>query len=313
MNESIARTEEIERFLNKISGQESGKGNPRVKQLVRRIVSDLYRTIDDLDVQPEEYWAALSLLTEAAQARELGLLSPGLGLDHFLDLRMDARDREEGVAGGTARTIEGPLYVAGAPLSKGEARLDDGSEQGEAMLMMGQVLDNNGRPIAGAIVDVWHANSLGNYSFFDRSQAPYNLRRRIETDSDGRYRFRSILPAGYGVPPGGPTDHLLEQLGRHGQRPAHIHFFVSGEGLRHLTTQINIAGDPLLHDDFAFATRDELIPELVRKSDPGEFARNGMGTPYTEIHFDFVLEPAASEDEEKLLPRDRVSADVALH
>ena len=205
MNEGIARTEEMERFLDKISGQESGKGNPRVKQLVRRIVSDLYRTIDDLDVQPEEYWAALSLLAEAGQSRELGLLSAGLGFDHFLDLRMDARDRETGAASGTARTIEGPLYVAGAPLSKGEARLDDGSERGEPVLMMGRVLDTNGRPIAGAIVDVWHANSLGNYSFFDRSQAPYNLRRRIETDADGRYRFRSILPAGYGVAPGAPT------------------------------------------------------------------------------------------------------------
>jgi catechol 1,2-dioxygenase len=313
MNESIARTEELERLLDKVSGQESGKGNPRMKQLVRRIVSDLYRVIDDLDVQPEEYWAALSLLAEAGHSRELGLLSAGLGFDHFLDLRMDAQDREEGVASGTVRTIEGPLYVAGAPMSKGEARLDDGSERGEPVLMRGRVLDANGRPIAGAIVDVWQANSLGNYSFFDRSQAPYNLRRRIETGSDGGYRFRSILPAGYGVPPGGATDDLLKQLGRHGQRPAHIHFFVSARGHRHLTTQINIAGDPHLHDDFAFATRDELIPELVRKSDPDELERNGMDVPYVEIGFDFVLQPAAFEDEERLLPRDRVSAQVDLH
>lgn len=284
-----------------------------MKQLVRRIVSDLCRAIDDLDVQPEEYWAALSFLAEAGHSRELGLVSAGLGVDHFLDLQMDARDRGEGVASGTARTIEGPLYVAGAPLSKGEARLDDGTDQGEPVLMMGRVLDPTGRPIAGAIVDVWHANSLGNYSFFDRSQPPYNLRRRIETDSDGRYRFRSILPAGYGVPPGGPSEILLEQLGRHGQRPAHIHFFISGKGFRSLTTQINIAGDPFLHDDFAFATRDELIPELVRNSDPDELERNGMNVPYVEIHFDFVLQPAASEEEERMLQKDRKTADVELN
>jgi Dioxygenase len=59
------------------------------------------------------------------------------------------------------------------------------------------VRDVNGRPVAGAIVDVWHANPLGGYSFFDPSQPKYNLRRRIETDAEGRYRFRTVLPAGY--------------------------------------------------------------------------------------------------------------------
>jgi len=83
---------------------------------------------------------------------------------------------------------------------------------------------------------------------------PWNLRRRIETDGEGRYRFRSIPPAGYGCPPDGPTRKLLDQLGRHGQRPAHVHFFVSAPDYRQLTTQINIAGDKFLYDDFVFAT-----------------------------------------------------------
>ena len=68
------------------------------------------------------------------------------------------------------------------------------------------------------------------------------------------------MPSGYGCPPDGPTQKLLDRLGRHGKRPAHIHFFVSAPGFRTLTTQINIQGDTFIYDDFAFATREELIP-----------------------------------------------------
>jgi catechol 1,2-dioxygenase len=307
MSVSIARSPEMERFLDQIAGTRAADGDPRTQQIVRRIVSDLFRTIEDLDVQPAELWAAVSFLTAAGQAREVGLLSPGLGFDHYLDLRLDAADRKAGATGGTPRTIEGPLYVEGAPLAKGEARLDDGREAGEILFMEGRVLDLDGRPIAGAIVDVWHADTKGNYSTFDPAQAPYNLRRRIETGADGRYRFRSIMPSGYGVPPDGPTRRLLDRLGRHGKRPAHIHFFVSAPGFRHLTTQINIPGDPLLHDDFAFATRDGLIPEVVRHADPTDLKRRAVDAPYAEIHFDFALQRPVAGVPAALVPRERVT------
>jgi catechol 1,2-dioxygenase len=252
-------------------------------------VSDLFKTIEEFDIQPDEFWGAMSYLTTLGQASEVGLLVPGLGLETFLDLRTDAAERKAGIEGGTPRTIEGPLYVAGAPLSKGEARLDDGSEGGEVLFMDGQVRDVNGEPVAGAVVDVWHANALGGYSVFDPSQPKYNLRRRIETDAEGRYRFRTVLPAGYACPPEGPTQKLLDQLGRHGRRPAHIHFFVTAPGYRKLTTQINIDGDEYLHDDFAFATRDGLIPEVRRSADPAEVRARGLNAPFAEITFDFVL------------------------
>jgi hypothetical protein len=95
-------------------------------------------------VQPDEFWSAVSYITALGQANEAGLLVPGLGIETFLDLRMDEAERKAGIEGGTPRTIEGPLYVAGAPLSKGEARLDDGSEQGEILFMHGQVRDMHG-------------------------------------------------------------------------------------------------------------------------------------------------------------------------
>ena len=243
MTESLTETKQVRDLLMKVSGLGGDGGNLRVKRIVNRLVGDLFRTIEEFDIQPDEFWAAMSYLTALGQANEVGLLVPGLGLETFLDLRTDEAERKAGIEGGTPRTIEGPLYVAGAPLSKGEARLDDGSEEGEVLFMDGQVRDVNGKPVAGAVVDVWHANTLGGYSFFDPSQPEYNLRRRIETDAEGRYRFRSILPAGYASPPEGPTQQLLNQLGRHGRRPAHIHFFVGAPGYRKLTTQINIDGD----------------------------------------------------------------------
>jgi catechol 1,2-dioxygenase len=285
----LLETREVQSLLTKVSGLGDDKGDARVKHIVHRVVSDLFKTIEEFDVQPDEFWAAMSYLTELGQANEVGLLVPGLGLETFLDLRMDAAERKANIKGGTPRTIEGPLYVAGAPLSKGEARLDDGSEAGEVLFVSGQVRDVNGGPVAGAIVDVWHANPLGGYSFFDPSQMKYNLRRRIETDAAGRYRFRSVLPAGYACPPEGPTQKLLDQLGRHGRRPAHIHFFVTAPGFRKLTTQINIDGDEYLHDDFAFATRDGLIPEVRRFADPAEVRARGLTAPFAEIAFDFVL------------------------
>jgi catechol 1,2-dioxygenase len=285
----LYETREVQSLLTRVSGLGNDNGDVRVKRIVHRVMSDLFQTIEEFDVQPTEFWSAMSYLTELGQAGEVGLLVPGLGLETFLDLRTDEAERKAGIEGGTPRTIEGPLYVAGAPLSKGEARLDDGSEAGEVLFMNGQVRDANGKPVAGAVVDVWHANPLGGYSFFDPSQPKYNLRRRIETDAEGRYRFRTVLPSGYACPPEGPTQKLLDRLGRHGRRPAHIHFFVTAPGYRKLTTQINIDGDEYLHDDFAFATRDGLIPEVHRFSDPEEERARGLNAPFAEITFDFVL------------------------
>jgi len=282
-------TPEVQGLLNKVSGLGTETGNARLKRIVHRVVSDLFKTIEEFDVQPDEFWAAMSYLTELGQANEVGLLVPGLGLETFLDLRTDAAERKAGLEGGTPRTIEGPLYIAGAPLAKSEAQLDDGSEEGEVLFMDGQVRDVNGGPVAGAVVDVWHANPHGGYSFFDPSQPKYNLRRRIETDAEGRYRFRTVLPSGYACQPEGPTQKLLDQLGRHGRRPAHIHFFVTAPGYRKLTTQINIDGDEYLHDDFAFATRDGLIPQVRRSADPAEIRARGLNAPFAEISFDFVL------------------------
>lgn len=232
-----------------------------------------------------------------AGSQEYGLWAAGLGLERYLDMRMDAADAAAGLEGGTPRTIEGPLYVAGAPVSLGFARLDDGADHGEVLIMHGQVRDVNGAPIEGAKVEVWHANTLGNYSYFDKTQSDYNLRRTIGTGADGRYAFRTVVPSGYACPRGGSTEAILSAIGRHGHRPAHVHFFVSAPSHRRLTTQINIEGDPYLRDDFAYATREELIPAVVRREGGEQGAAYGVTGHYAEIVFDFVLQPIHAVEE----------------
>lgn len=306
MVSKLVESPEVQKLLDRVSGLAESGGDTRTKQIVRRIVSDLYSTIDEFDISPEQFWGTLGFLQQGAA--EFGLIVPGLGFDRFLDVRMDEKDKAVGLEGGTPRTIEGPLYVPGAPLAKGFARLDDGTDQGEVLIMHGRVFDKAGKSVADAIVDVWHANTMGNYSYFDPSQSAYNNRRRIETDAEGGYKFQSVVPSGYAVPQQGTTERLLEAVGRHGKRPAHIHFFVSAPGHRHLTTQINIADDPLVHDDFAQATREGLIPEIVRRENAEAIRAEGLNTPFAEIEFDFVLHPARDAEETELHARPRVPA-----
>lgn len=296
MTVKIYNTPEVQDFLKIVAGLDKEGGNDRGKQIIHRILSDLYRTVDDFDINAEEYWATVSLLNALGQASQFGLLSPGLGFDHYLDMRMDAADAEAKRTGGTPRTIEGPLYVAGAPEAAGFARMDDDPDtEGENMWLHGQVRDTAGQPIPGAKVEIWHCNSQGGYSFFDKSQTPYNLRRTIIADDQGYYRARSIIPSGYGVPEGAPTDQVLKLLGRHGERPAHIHYFISAQGHQHLTTQINLAGDPYTYDDFAFATREDLVVEGQRLAEHAEAKQHGLEGPVTEVVFNIELSPTEKE------------------
>ena len=250
-----------------------------------------------MDVTPDEFWKAVDWLTRLGQTGQVGLITAGLGFDRLIDIRMDEADEKAGRAAGTPRAIEGPLFVAGAPTTQVETRLDEGEPKGEIFVMEGQVLDTDGQPVANAMMDVWHANEVGGYSHFFPGMKPYELRRRIETDAQGHYRFRSFLPPGYAIPPNSPTAELFEALGRHGNRPAHIHFLVVAPGLRTLTTQVNIPGDTYIDDDFAFATRDGLIVELEKNVAPAGYESLGITAPFTRSRFNFVLQKALNEDE----------------
>jgi catechol 1,2-dioxygenase len=294
MPTGCSTTEEVAALTRRAAGLTVEGGDERLKAIVHDLLAAVFDTIDRHDVSENEFWSAVSFAQSAAP--EFGLIVPGLGIEHYFDLLLDARDTQAAREGGTPRTIEGPLFVEGAPLSDGSASLNRAGDAGEPLAMSGTVFDAEGQPVAGAVIDVWHANAKGSYSIFDTSQPGFNLRAKIRTGSDGHYAFDTVMPVGYSCPPGGATETLLAKVGRHGARPAHVHFFVRAPGQRALTTQINIADDPLVNDDFAFATREGLIPPISR-DDSG-----------ARISFDFHLQPALVPADEALSNRARVAA-----
>ncbi|MCC2603076.1 dioxygenase family protein [Sphingopyxis yananensis] len=299
MDINFVKSEPIQTLLDRAAGVNDSQGDVRLKAIMRDLTESIMTTIVKYDVTENEFWNAIKYFVDGID--EIGLIIPGVGLEHFMDLYMDAKDAEAGLTGGTPRTIEGPLYVAGAPLVEGNVNLTVDPDEGAQVLhMQGTVTGPDGEAVKNAIVHVWHANSKGWYSHFDPTteQTPFNNRRRIKLGDDGHYAFHSKQPSGYSVPPGGATDRLMQAIGRHGNRPAHVHFFIEAPGYRTLTTQINFGDDPFAKDDFAFGTREGLLPVPNRQGD----------TAY--IAFDFQMQRAAGADDEHFSVRRRAEVDT---
>lgn len=296
MTPDFVKTPAVQQLLDRAAGIGTEGGNPRLKAIMRDLIEAVMTLVVRHDLSESEFWQGVNFLQQGAD--EFGLLVPGSGLEHFLDLYMDAKDAEAGRAGGTPRTIEGPLYVEGAPLVEGDVNLSDDADDTDTLYMTGHVRGPDGEAVENAIVHVWHANSKGFYSHFDPTgtQTPFNNRRRIGLGADGRYTFHSKMPNGYSVPPEGATDRLMQALGRHGNRPAHVHFFVEAPGYRTLTTQINFGDDPFAADDFAFGTREGLLPVPSRQGDSAFIA------------FDFELQRDEAGSGEGFSQRTRANA-----
>ncbi|MFM0625692.1 catechol 1,2-dioxygenase [Paraburkholderia xenovorans] len=309
MSVKVFDTKEVQDLLKAAANVGSQDGNARAKQIVNRLLGDLFKAIDDLDMTPDEIWAGVHYFNKLGQDGEAALLAAGLGLEKYLDIRMDAEDKAAEITGGTPRTIEGPLYVAGVPVRDAVSKIDiNPDEDAGPLVIRGTVTGPDGKPVAGALVECWHANSKGFYSHFDPTgaQSEFNLRGAVSTDVDGKYEFRTLMPVGYGCPPHGATQQLLNVLARHGNRPAHVHFFVTTDKYRKLTTQINIEGDPLIWDDFAYATREDLIPRVVEKT--GGTALGMKADAYKEIEFDIELTPLIQGKDNQVVHRLRASA-----
>lgn len=127
----------------------------------------------------------------------------------------------------TGSDIRGPFHVEGAPE---RAILASEDEPGQRLVIEGTVYGPDcATPVAGAVLDVWHADAEGDYHGAGQD---YRLRGQMMTDEDGRYRFETIRPGRY--PLGGST------------RPAHIHMTITRPGFSPLTTQLYFKGDPFL-------------------------------------------------------------------
>jgi catechol 1,2-dioxygenase len=162
------------------------------------------------------------------------LLCDILGLESLVDeitykLASDASDEP------TATAILGPFYRHNAPkLEMGACIVSDEiNKQGDRTWMHGIVTDfRTGKPIEGAVVDVWHTAPNGLYEQQDPEQPEMNLRGTFTTGKDGKYNFYCLRPVPYPIPYDGPAGKVLQALDRHPMRPAHIHFLVSDRNAR---------------------------------------------------------------------------------
>ena len=122
----------------------------------------------------------------------------------------------------------------------------------------------------------------------------YLERGVLSSGADGSFHLRSILAEPYEIPHDGPVGRLLEALGRHPWRPAHLHFMVTAPGYERLVTHVFREGGPYLDSDAVFGVRASLIADWVRH-EPGRTPDGGTSSvPFYTLDFDFVLNKAAS-------------------
>jgi protocatechuate 3,4-dioxygenase beta subunit len=195
--------------------------------------------------------------------------------------------------GGTMPSLEGPFYKPNAPLRAGGRLLDlPPGPDAELLTIQGRVTQHEtGEPIPSAEVDVWQADEHGIYD-----TVGYNLRGKVVTDSDGRYQIETVVPYRYKIRDDGPNGELLDMLGQHSWRPAHVHFKVWVDGALGLTTQFYFAGSDYLDTDVANAVRDELVVSL------SEGTRRD-GVPSHSLELNLSIANAAIERSRRLVTR----------
>jgi hydroxyquinol 1,2-dioxygenase len=264
--------------------------NPRVKEILTSLVKHIHAFAREVELTEEEWMFGIQFLTRTGhmsddKRQEFILLSDTLGLTTLKDIMNNRKP-----PGVTEYTIFGPFYVAGAPEMPAMANIA-GDTPGEPVIVSGRVSAPDGRPLAGALLDVWQASAEGFYDVQLPNQTELNLRGKFLTDAEGRYTFRTIKPSYYPIPMDGPVGQMLKAAGRHPYRPAHIHFIVSADGCEAITTEIFVEGDPYLDSDAVFGVRNSLVVDFVRHDSAEEAARYGVKTPFYTAEYDFVLQP----------------------
>jgi protocatechuate 3,4-dioxygenase beta subunit len=185
----------------------------------------------------------------------------------------------------TRSEITGPLDLA-AKLLPGDDNLALAGPgrvaQGSLIHVSGQVLDEDGRPIPHAVVELWQANAAGRYfNPLDQREAPLDPNfignGRVQTDAAGRYGFFTIKPGAYPVPNSGRW-----------WRPPHIHLSVLGpSSLSRLVTQMYFPGDPLNEYDRLLRSIPDAAAQarlVARQTHPAEIDGEWLG-----FRFDMVL------------------------
>jgi hydroxyquinol 1,2-dioxygenase len=268
--------------------------DPRLKQIVTSLVKHLHDFVRDVELTEDEWGNAIAFLTRTGQIctdkrQEFILLSDTLGVSMLVDA-INHRFAE----GATETTVLGPFYVQNPPEKELGADIH-GALKGEPLYVDGSILSDDGKPVANAVIDVWHSDSDGFYDVQVAELTEPTLRARFHSDAQGRFRFWSILPRYYPIPYDGTVGDMLKATARHPYRPAHVHFMIMAPGHEKLVTHLFVDGDQYLDTDAVFAVKNSLIRDFTHES-PG-VAPDGtkMDKPWRRLHNDFVLSKAAAK------------------
>lgn len=219
------------------------------------VVTDIVESVRGVMVKHgvslDQYRQAVGYLGKLAEAKELPLL-----LDVFFNV--GAVNSENAVARGTPQAIQGPYFREDAPIVTDALKTFDHDDQAP-LALRGQVTDLDGNPVADAAVDIWHSTPDGKYSGFHDNIPVEFYRGRVMTGADGAFRVISTAPVPYQIPNKGYTGALLEAMGRHSWRPAHVHFKVRKAGFRSVTTQVYFAGGDWVDSDCCSGVRPDLV------------------------------------------------------
>lgn len=265
--------------------------NPRLRDVLQSLVRHLHAFALDVNLSMSEWETAIGFLTQTGQMcddkrQEFILLSDTLGFSMLVDA-INHRSME----GTTETTVLGPFYVP--PLKERPHGSDiAGASEGTPLHVSAQVLTPDGKPIADAWVDVWQSDDDGYYDVQKPGQEE-NLRARFRTDAEGRLSFWSIVPTFYPIPHDGPVGKMLEAVGRHPYRPAHIHFMIGKDGYDTLVTHLFIAGDDYLHSDAVFGVKEQLIVNLTDEEAGWNASGERIGA-HKSLDHTFGLRPAAA-------------------
>ncbi len=264
--------------------------DPRLREIVAALVKHLHAFAREVHLTEEEFEKATQLIAKMGQMsdarhNEVVLMAGSLGFSALICL---LNNGNKGQTETTANML-GPFWRMNSPATENGGSLVRSPTPGPAIFVNAYVKDQNGKPIEGAEVDVWHSSPEGFYEQQDPKQADMNLRGKFTTDKDGHFWFRSVKPAGYPIPINGPVGDLVRAGKRHNFRPAHLHFLIFKDGYKTLISQVYSNDDDKLETDVQFGVTRALIANYVRH-DGNAPAPDVTGEWYS-LDQTFVMEP----------------------
>jgi hydroxyquinol 1,2-dioxygenase len=267
--------------------------DPRVRELTTGLVRHLHDYVREVRPTVAEWDRAIGFLTAVGQKcddtrQEFVLLSDVLGVSMLVET-INGQDT------GTESTVLGPFHLTASPERAIGASID---QLGGAPCVVDlRILAPDATPLPGAVVDVWQCTEDGFYDVQQPDVQPAgNGRGLFRAGPDGRVWFRTVVPSHYPIPTDGPVGELLDALGRHPYRPAHVHFLVHAEGHRELTTHIFVSDSPYIESDAVFAVKKSLVADFITIEDDEIAGRYGLTAPFRLATFDLVVEPAKASN-----------------